>query len=129
MKTSGGKQSVGIHTDITFELSENKTDGKSTEDDDNREVPIFLGTDTENGRTKFERRYDSNSNNNNNRPHFYGTNDNNGFVGGNAETWVRFFPSSHDWTTEKYSMSTRRYQSKLSVFFFFFLRDDQVSLE
>lgn len=107
--TSGGKQSVGIHTDITFELSDNKTDEKTTEDD-NQEVPIFLGTDTANGRNKFERRHDPNLN----RPHFYGTNDDTtGFSGGETGTWVRFFPSTvNEWTTEKYSHSTRKYKSE-----------------
>lgn len=95
IKTSGNKQSVGIHTDITFELSENKTGGKSAEDfNDNQEVPVYLGTDMVNGRP------------NSYRPNFPGTND-------GATSWMRYFPLANDWTTEKYSSSTRKYKSKL----------------
>lgn len=110
MKTSGHKQSVGIHTDITFELTENKTNAESTEDD-NREVPVFLGTDVGNGGNQLGRRYDPNSN----RPIFYGTNDDaNGFAGGDAGTWQQFYPPANEWTTEKYS-SGRKYKSKLML--------------
>lgn len=109
VKTSGAKQTVGIHTDITIQLSDNKTDGQNADEDDNEEVPVFLGTDLANGRTTFERRYDPKSN----RPHFYGTNDDApGFVGGEAGTWVRLYPSVNDWTTEKYPLSTRKHKSK-----------------
>lgn len=107
MKTNGGKQTVGVHTDITFDLSDNKTDTKSTEND-NEEVPVFLGTDLANGRAHVERRYDPSLN----RPNFYDTNDDaTGYTGGQAGTWVRLYPSINDWTTEKYSHATRKYKS------------------
>lgn len=112
VKASDGKKSVGIRTDITVELSDNKTDStrNAENDDDDREVPVFLGTDLANGRTQVERRYDPNTN----QPHFYGTNDDaNSFTGGDAGTWIRFLPSGNNngWTTEKYYPTTRRFNS------------------
>lgn len=110
--TNGNKQTVGIHTDITFEIEDKKngsktTDGKNAEDDDDdEEVPIYRGTDSERDRSKFDRRYDPTTHHLN-QPNFHGTNDeaNNG---GDAGTWVRFFPKTNGWTTERYTPQHQR---------------------
>lgn len=111
IQTDGAKQTVGIHTDITFEIDDkNKngtksTDGKNAEsdEDDDTEVPVYRGTHTKSERNNFNRRRD---------PHdyyqanFHGTNDDEGIKYADAGTWVRFLPMANGaWTTERYSES------------------------
>lgn len=108
IQTEGAKQTVGIHTDITFEIDDKKnatksSDGKnaeSSETDD--EVPVYRGTHTEGGSSNFNRRRDPNYYGHGN---FYETNDNDdGFRYSDGGNWVRFLPMANGgWTTERYS--------------------------
>lgn len=109
--TDGAKQTLGVHTDITFEINDSKNkskkmDGKNAEsdEDDDVEVPIYRGTHTENDSNNFNRRYDSNNHRHHmNRPSFHGVNDEEHH---DTDTWIRFLPSaSGQWTTERYSES------------------------
>lgn len=100
----GAKQTVGIHTDITFEIDDKKNDSKSMDgknaesEETEDEVPIYRGTHTDNERNN--RRYDMN------QPSFHGVNDEEGIRYADAGTWIRFLPSSNGgWTTERYSES------------------------
>lgn len=91
---AGAKQTLGIHTDITFEIDEKKnqtkkTDGKNAEsdEDDRDEVPIYRGTNEKDPNHYYM-----------NRRNFHEMNDE------NTGTWIRFLPSaSGQWTTERYS--------------------------
>lgn len=105
IQTDGAKQTVGIHTDITFEIDDKKnatksSDGKnaeSSETDD--EVPVYRGTHTEGERDN--RRRDPNYYMNGN---FHGTNDDDGIRYSDGGNWVRFLPMANGgWTTERYS--------------------------
>lgn len=109
IQTEGAKQTVGIHTDITFEIDDKKnetkpSDGKnaeSSETDD--EVPVYRGTHTEGERNNFNRRRDPNYYMNGN---FHGTNDDDGIRYSDGGNWVRFLPMANGgWTTERYSES------------------------
>ncbi|XP_031629432.1 uncharacterized protein LOC116344806 isoform X2 [Contarinia nasturtii] len=115
IQTDGGsKQTVGIHTDITFELDDKKndtkkTDGKNAEsdEDDDSEVPVYRGTHTEGERNNFNRRYDPNFYMN--QPNYHGTNDEDSYkyADTGAGTWVRFLPMANGggWTTERSTIS------------------------
>lgn len=102
----GSKQTVGIHTDITFEIDDKKnvskpsTDGKNAESGEtDDEIPIYRGTHTEGDR------YDPNGYGMN-RPGFHGVNDEDETNNGDSGVWIRFLPSSNGgWTTERYSES------------------------
>lgn len=107
----GAKQTVGIHTDITFEIDDKKndskpTDGKNAESSETEdEVPIYKGTHTDNDRNDYNRRYDPHEHHMN-HPSFHGVNDEEGIRYADAGTWIRFLPSSNGgWTTERYSES------------------------
>ena len=113
IQTEGAKQTVGIHTDITFELNDKKndtkkTDGKNAEsgEDTEDEVPVYRGSHTEGAnRNKFNRRYDPNDYYMN-QANFHGTNDDDSIKYADAGTWVRFLPMANGgWTTERYSES------------------------
>lgn len=113
IQTDGAKQTVGIHTDITFEIDDKKknatksTDGKNAEssEDDDTEVPVYRGTHTEGERNNFNRRRDPNDYYMN-QANFHGTNDEDSIKYADAGTWVRFLPMSNGaWTTERYSES------------------------
>lgn len=114
IQTDGAKQTVGIHTDITFEIDKKNhtksADGKnaeSVEDDDDTEVPIYRGTHTEGDRNDMNRPRDPNDYYMN-RANFHGVNDEEGmrYGGAGAGTWVRFLPMANGgWTTERYSES------------------------
>lgn len=115
IQTEGAKQTVGIHTDITFELDDNnkkndtrKTDGKNAESgEDDSEVPIYRGTHTQGDRNHFNRRYDPNYYMNQEHVHGQTNNDDNyKYADADDGTWVRFLPMSNGgWTTERYSES------------------------
>lgn len=102
----GAKQTVGIHTDITFEIDDKKNGSKTTTDGKNAEsgetddeVPVYRGTHTEGDR------YDPNGYGMN-QPGFHGVNDADGTRYGDSGVWIRFLPSSNGgWTTERYSES------------------------
>lgn len=113
IQTEGAKQTVGIHTDITFELDDKKNDtkkmdGKNAEsgEDTEDEVPVYRGSHTEGAnRNKFNRRYDPNDYYMN-QANFHGTNDDDNIKYADAGTWVRFLPMANGgWTTERYSES------------------------
>lgn len=101
---TGSKQTVGVHTDITFDVSDKNdtkpSDGrKAEEEDDDEEVPVFKGTESAGGRTDTNRRYNPKSFRPN--PNLYGVNDEaDNFGNGDTGTWVRFLPSYNGWTTE-----------------------------
>lgn len=100
-----GKQTVGIRTDITFEVTNSKNGTKPNQDgrkaesdsDEDAEVPIFRGTDESNNRDSFHRRYDS-RHIANNRPMFQRTNDD-VIQFDRSGSWVNFVPVT--WTTER----------------------------
>lgn len=102
----GAKQTVGIHTDITFEIDDKKnsskaaTDGKNAESEETEdEVPIYRGTHTDGDR------YDPNGYGMN-QPGFHAVNDEDETRYGDSGVWIRFLPSSNGgWTTERYSES------------------------
>lgn len=106
IQTEGAQQTVGIHTDITFEINDEKNatkpaSGKNAEsdEDDDTEVPVYRGTPTEGER--FNRRRDPNYYTN--RDNFHGVNDEN-IKYADAGTWIRFLPMANGgWTTERYS--------------------------
>lgn len=110
IQTEGAQQTVGIHTDITFEINDKKNttkpnNGKNAEsgEDDDTEVPVYRGTPTEGERNNFNRRRDPNYYTN--RANFHGVNDEN-IKYGDAGTWIRFLPMANGgWTTERYSES------------------------
>lgn len=115
IQTNRGKQTVGIHTDITFELDDTKKNhtkqmnGKTAESDENddSEVPIYHGLHTEGERNNFNRRNDPNGYHIN-QAKFSGTNDddNSKYYTDAGGTWVRFLPMANGgWTTERYSES------------------------
>lgn len=125
IQTEGAKQTVGIHTDITFEIDDKnksknatKSDGKnaeSGEDDDDTEVPVYRGTHTEGERNNFNRRRDPNDYYMN-QGNFHGTNDDEGIKYADAGTWVRFLPMGNGaWTTERYSESIPQSIRKLVI--------------
>lgn len=100
-----GKQTVGIRTDITFEISDDKNETKSEgreagggNDDD--EVPIIRSGDgimyADDGAPKADERIDFNVNN---RPIYHRTDDEK--FDGTGGTWVNFFPMTSAWTTER----------------------------
>lgn len=96
----GAKQTVGIHTDITFEVDDKQNhskpmDGKNAESEEtDDEVPIYRGTHTDNN-DRFN-------------PSFHAVNDGDGIRYADAGTWIRFLPSANGgWTTERYSESFR----------------------
>lgn len=108
--TDGAKQTVGIHTDITFEVdkkNDTKTAGgrnaESSETDES--VPIYRGTHTEEERYNYDRRRDPNEYYRN-QANFHGVNDEDSVRYGDAGNWVRFLPMANGaWTTERYSES------------------------
>lgn len=109
--TDGAQQTVGIHTDITFELDKKNdtkvTDGRNAEssENDDTEVPIYRGTHTEEERRSYDRRRDPNEFYRN-QANFHGVNDEDSVRYGDAGTWVRFLPMANGaWTTERYSES------------------------
>lgn len=112
IQTEGAKQTVGIHTDITFELDDKKNDTKSTDgknaessEDDDTEVPVYRGSNTQSDRNNFNRRHDPNDYYMN-QANYHGTNDEDNIRYGDAGTWVRFLPMANGgWTTERYSES------------------------
>lgn len=108
---TGGKQTVGVHTDITFDVSDKNdtkpSDGrKAEEEDDDEEVPVFKGTESAGGRADTNRRYNPKSF----RPNLYGINDEaDNFGNGDTGTWVKFLPSYNGWTTEpNYKQNCKR---------------------
>lgn len=110
IQTKGAKQTVGIHTDITFEIDDKKNntkpmDGVNAESEENdEEVPVYRGTHTEGDRSNFNRRYDDSHRMN--QASFHGTNDDDQIKYADAGTWIRFLPSANGaWTTERYSES------------------------
>lgn len=109
--TDGAQQTVGIHTDITFEIDKKNgtkaTDGRNAEssESDDTEVPIYRGTHTEGERNSYDRRRDPNEFYRN-QANFHGVNDEANVKYGDAGTWVRFVPMANGaWTTERYSES------------------------
>lgn len=98
--TDGTKQTVGIRTDITFEITDNKNSTKNSteQEDDDEEVPVFKG----NGNPVGNRR------NLPNQPSFHGINDDP--LPYDAGTWVHFFPMQNGWTTER-SFQPSRHRS------------------
>lgn len=108
IQTDGAKQTVGIHTDITFEIDKNNhtksSDGKNVEneeDNDDTDVPVYRGSHSEGDRNN--RRRDPNDYYMR-QPNFHGVNDEDRY--GDAGTWVRFLPMANGaWTTERYSES------------------------
>lgn len=113
IQTDGAKQTVGIHTDITFELNDKKnstksSDGKNAEssENDDTEVPVYRGTHADGDRNNFNRRRDPNDYYQN-QANYHGTNDEESIRYGDAGgTWVRFLPMANGgWTTERYSES------------------------
>lgn len=111
--TDGAQQTVGIHTDITFEIDKKNdtkpTDGRNAEssENDDTEVPIYRGTHTEEERRSYDydRRRDPNEYYRN-QANFHGVNDEDSVRYGDAGTWVRFLPMANGaWTTERYSES------------------------
>lgn len=112
IQTEGAKQTVGIHTDITFEIDGKKnstkpTDGKNaeSEEDDDTEVPVYRGSHTDNDRNNYNRRRGPDDYYTNNAQ-FHGTNDEDSIKYADAGTWVRFLPMANGgWTTERYSES------------------------
>lgn len=122
IQTDGAKQTVGIHTDITFEIDKNSTkstDGRkaeSDEDNDDTEVPIYRGSHTEGDRNNIGRRRDPNDYymHHNQPNNFHGVNDEDRY--GDAGTWVRFLPMANGaWTTERYSETFPNPQSIFSI--------------
>lgn len=113
IKTSEGKQTVGIHTDITFEVDDKKndtikTDGRNAEStEDDNEVPIYRGTNDGTDRNNFDRRYDG-SGYRANRPGFNG--DETIHYDGTG-TWISFVPKNNGWTTERYGVHELRPKS------------------
>lgn len=109
IQTDGAKQTVGIHTDITFEIDKKNatksTDGKNAEkdEDDDREVPVYRGSHTEGERRNYNPRRDPNDYYMH-QANFHGVNDEDGVKYADAGTWVRFLPMANGaWTTERYS--------------------------
>lgn len=107
--TDGAQQTVGIHTDITFEIDKKNdtksTDGRNAEstENDDTEVPVYRGTHTEGERNSYDRRRDPNDFYRN-QANFHGVNDEDSVKYGDAGTWVRFLPMANGgWTTERYS--------------------------
>lgn len=103
INTNGnGKQTVGIRTDITFEIADDKngtakSEGRETNNDD--EVPVVRSGDgviyTSDGAKKADERIDFDMN----KPIYHRTNDEN--FDGTGGTWVNFFPMASSWTTER----------------------------
>lgn len=100
-----GKKTVGIRTDITFEISDDddsisnstKTNKKDKEqdsrsDDDDDSVPIIKG----NRNDQTNRRWNSN-----NVPIFHSTNDENIRHGDGIDVWANHIPAPAVWTTER----------------------------
>lgn len=111
IQTDGAKQTVGIHTDITFEIDKKNntksTDGRNAEsdDDDDTEVPVYRGSHTEGERNKYDRRNDPNEYYMN-QANFHRVNNEESVRYGEGGTWVRFLPMANGaWTTERYSES------------------------
>lgn len=131
--TDGAKQTVGVHTDIVFEIDKKndtkRTDGRnaeSTENEDDTEVPVYRGTHTEGERTSYDRRRDPNDyyrhQANFHQANFHGVNDEDSVKYGDAGTWVRFLPMANGgWTTERYS-ETFSPQSKFVFLWILFLK-------
>lgn len=115
IKTHGAKQTLGVHTDITFEVNETKNDTKKSdgrkaegEDAEDEEVIIYKGTGDD--RNNFNRRHDPSMF----RPNLYEINDETVSIGGaDSGTWVRFLPSSNGWTTERYTPNGFRQKSNI----------------
>lgn len=98
----GGKQTVGIRTDITFEISGDKNDtkfeGKEAGSDD--DVPIVRSGGGASYGDEDIRRSDDRIDFDSNKPIYHRTNDEN-YDGGAHGTWVNFFPITSAWTTER----------------------------
>lgn len=126
----GKKKTVGIRTDITFEISDEDDDNSTRTDrmeqDSSNEggdggVPVIKGTagsDATNGRQNppgIERRW-----NTQNIPVFHGTNDDDETAGHNSadnnNNWSNFIPSTARWTTERNYFHLPPPRGKVKIF-------------
>lgn len=117
INTSGpGKQTVGIRTDITFEIADDKNgtkaEGRDADSDDSDHVPIIRSDREGQGQGTVyadqgqgDGRTSGNVDFNANPPIYHRTDDEN--YNGAGGTWVSFFPVSSTWTTER-SFLTRQ---------------------
>lgn len=115
-KSVGKKKTVGIRTDITFEISDDDDDTTNStktnkrdkdqesrsDDDDNSGPPIIKGNAGTNGNRKEISGSNDRKWNTHNIPVFHGTDDESTQHGGTGDHWSNFIPPvTSVWTTER----------------------------